>query len=171
VCRHQHVIEAISVHIHPVEGLTPEGRQIHKWRHCKRGQEEVGDAIQWRSRNPVTVAVESQTAKAPTPATTTPPVAPAAAKPASVAAGFPRRVGTITHFYPHAGAGIVALESGELRVGDTVHIRGHTTDYYQRIDRIELDHQPVEIARAGQVVGLHVSQRVREGDAVRVVST
>jgi GTPase len=77
----------------------------------------------------------------------------------------------VTHFYPHAGAGIVAVEAGELRVGDTVHVRGHTTDYYQRVDRIELNHQAIEVARAGQVVGFHVSQRVREGDEVSVVST
>ena len=68
-------------------------------------------------------------------------------------------------------AGVVALEADELRVGDTVHFRGHTTDYYQRVDRIEIDHQPVDVARVGQVVGVHVAQRVREGDGVSVVST
>src|SRR5262249_30955168 len=70
----------------------------------------------------------------------------------------------------HVNAGVIAIEAGELRVGDTVHIRGHTTDYYQRIDRLEVDHQPVPVARAGQSVGVHVTQRVREGDAVWKVS-
>jgi translation elongation factor EF-1alpha len=72
----------------------------------------------------------------------------------------------VTHYYPHVDACAVAIESGELHVGDTIHIRGHTTDYYQRVDRIELDHESIETARPGQVVGLHVSQRVREGDEV-----
>jgi putative protease len=76
----------------------------------------------------------------------------------------------ITHYYPHVNAGIIQLEAGELKVGDTIHIRGHTTDYYQRVDHLELDHRQVETARAGQVVGVHVSQRVREGDAVLKVT-
>jgi putative protease len=58
------------------------------------------------------------------------------------------------------------MEHGELRVGDTVHVRGHTTDFYQRVERIELEHQQVERARTGDHIGLQVSQRVREGDEV-----
>ncbi|MGI9592342.1 MAG: EF-Tu/IF-2/RF-3 family GTPase, partial [Myxococcota bacterium] len=86
------------------------------------------------------------------------------------AAGAPNRIGVVTHYYPHVDAGVIQLETGELRVGDTIHIRGHTTDYYQRIDRIELDHVEVQSARAGQSVGVHVFQRVREGDVVSKVS-
>ena len=82
----------------------------------------------------------------------------------------PTRIGVITHYYPHVDAGLVSIESGELRVGDTIHVRGHTTDFYQRIDRIEVEHEGVEVARVGQEVGVHVSQRVREGDEVFRVS-
>jgi putative protease len=63
-------------------------------------------------------------------------------------------------------AAIVQIDAGALNVGDTLHFRGHTTDFYQRVDRIEVDHAPVPVARAGQVVGVHVSQRVREHDEV-----
>jgi putative protease len=76
----------------------------------------------------------------------------------------------ISHYYGHVDAGIVNIESGDLRVGDTVHIRGHTTDFYQRVERIEVDHASVEVARPGQAVGLQVAQRVREGDEVLRVS-
>lgn len=71
----------------------------------------------------------------------------------------------MTHYYEHAGACVVSLE-GALRVGDTIHIRGHTTDFYQRVDRIERDHVAVESGSAGEEVGVQVSQRVREGDEV-----
>ena len=57
-----------------------------------------------------------------------------------------------------------------LRRGDTIHVRGHTTDFYQQVEHIELDHHMVESARAGQIVGIQVSQRVREGDEVIRVS-
>jgi putative protease len=89
-----------------------------------------------------------------------------AAGEAAVADSLPQRIGVVTHYYPHVHACVVAVEQGELRVGDTVHIRGHTTDYYQRVDRIELDHDAIETARPGQAVGLHVAQRVREHDVV-----
>ncbi|HVN37229.1 MAG TPA: EF-Tu/IF-2/RF-3 family GTPase [Myxococcota bacterium] len=72
----------------------------------------------------------------------------------------------MTHFWPHAHACSVLIEHGELRVGDTVHVRGHTTDFYQRVERIELEHDEVEVARAGDHIGLQVQQRVREGDVV-----
>ena len=87
-----------------------------------------------------------------------------------MAAGAPSRIGVVTHYYPHVDAAIVAIESGELRVGDTIHVHGHTTDYYQRVDRLEVDRQTVDSAGVGKSVGVHVFQRVREGDAVSVVS-
>jgi putative protease len=83
-----------------------------------------------------------------------------------VADTSPVRVGVVTHYYGDAGAAVVALEGGAIRVGDTLHFRGHTTDFYQRIDRIELDHVSVEQANAGQKAGVHVTQRVREHDEV-----
>jgi putative protease len=83
-----------------------------------------------------------------------------------VAAGEPGELGVVEHYFGHAGAAIVRILSGELRVGDTLHFRGHTTDFYEHIERIEFDHQPIDVARAGQLVGVQVSQRVREHDAV-----
>jgi putative protease len=55
-------------------------------------------------------------------------------------------------------------------VGDTIHVRGHTTDFYQRVNRIEIDHAQVEIAKPGQSVGVEITQRVREHDEVFKVS-
>ena len=72
----------------------------------------------------------------------------------------------VTHYYPHVDAGIVAIDAGRIHVGDTLHFKGHTTDFYQRVDRLELDHGPVQSAGDGQEVGVQVSQRVREHDEV-----
>ena len=89
---------------------------------------------------------------------------------AKIAAGVPIRIGVITHYFGRVGAGVISLESGELRVGDTIHVRGHTTDFYQRVNRIEIDHAPVEVARPGQSIGVEITQRVREHDEVFKVS-
>ena len=72
----------------------------------------------------------------------------------------------MTHYYEHAGACVVSLDAGELRMGDTIHVRGHTTDFYQRVDRLERDHVAIDAARAGEEVGVQVSQRVRAHDVV-----
>ena len=103
----------------------------------------------------------------PAPVATAPPTG---SKPSEVAAAAPARVGVVTHFYGHVNAAMLRIETGELRSGDTVHFRGHTTDFYQRLERIELEHQSVDVARPGQIVGVQVSQRVREGDEVRRVT-
>jgi putative protease len=87
----------------------------------------------------------------------------------SVAASDATPIGVVTHYYPRANAAAVAVGPGGLRTGDTVHFRGHTTDFYQKLDRLEIDHQPVVVAKSGQVIGVHVAQRVREGDVLRRV--
>ena len=87
-------------------------------------------------------------------------------QPGDVSDSEPRRIGVVTHYYEHAGACVVSLDAGELRVGDTIHVRGHTTDFYQRVERMERDHVPIASARGGEEVGVQVSQRVRSHDAV-----
>ncbi len=68
--------------------------------------------------------------------------------------------------FPRVDAAIVQVEAGVIAVGDTLHFKGHTTDFTQRVDRIELEHQEIPIARPGQIIGVHVSERVREHDEV-----
>jgi hypothetical protein len=80
------------------------------------------------------------------------------------------RVGMVTHYFTHLGVAIVQLDNGSLREGDTVHIKGHTSDFRQRIESMELDHVHVNAAYAGQSVGLRVSEHAREHDVVYKVA-
>lgn len=106
-------------------------------------------------------------AQPPTPAT--PPAAAPAAAP--TAGPGEERVGVVTHYYTHLGVAVVRLESGSLRVGDTIHIRGHTSDFRQRVESMQIEHQPVTEVRAGQEFGLKVVDHAREHDVVfKVVS-
>jgi hypothetical protein len=99
------------------------------------------------------------------PAGTGPAGIPSPLAPGDVSDSEPHRIGVVTHYYEHAGACVVSLES-ELRVGDTIHVRGHTTDFYQRVDRLERDHVAIDSARIGDEVGVQMSQRVRSHDVV-----
>jgi len=81
------------------------------------------------------------------------------------------RVGTVTHYYGHLSVAVVQMESGSLRVGDTIHVSGHTSDFRQRVESMQIEHQPVFEVRAGQEFGLRVTEHAREQDAVYKVSS
>jgi translation elongation factor EF-Tu-like GTPase len=74
-------------------------------------------------------------------------------------------VGTVIHYFSKIRvAGI--LISDQLAVGDRILIIGHTTALEQTVNSMELNHQPIEAAKAGQEIGLRVIDQVRMGDEV-----
>lgn len=75
------------------------------------------------------------------------------------------RVGTVTHYFQEPGVGVIRLEA-PVEVGDTVRFEGHTTDFRQQIESMEIEHETVDAADAGDEVAVKVGDRVREGDAV-----
>lgn len=76
-----------------------------------------------------------------------------------------RRVGRITHYFKKIGVAVVELEE-ELKVGDEISIEGATTNFRQKVTSMEIEHKKVDVAKAGQSIGLKVKERVREGDIV-----
>jgi len=76
------------------------------------------------------------------------------------------KVGRVVEYFAKIGVAGIQIEGGTLRLGDTIHIRGHTTDFEQRVESMELEHKAIEIAEPGQLVGIRVRERVREKDAV-----
>jgi translation elongation factor EF-1alpha len=76
-----------------------------------------------------------------------------------------KRVAKVTHYWAKIGvAGIKLYDT--LKVGDTIHISGSTTDFEQTVDSMEIEHEAVEVAKKGYEVGLKVNERVRKGDRV-----
>lgn len=74
-------------------------------------------------------------------------------------------VGTITHYFSKPEVGVVKL-TAEIKLGDVLRFRGHTTDFEQEIASMQVDHGAVETAAAGSEVALKLSARVRKGDEV-----
>ena len=95
----------------------------------------------------------------------TKPKAPPAAKPAP-AAPAGERIGVVTHYFSHLSVAVVKLERGRLHVGDTIHFKGHTTDFSQRVASLQVDHQTVNEVGPDDDFGLQVSEHAREGDIV-----
>jgi len=81
------------------------------------------------------------------------------------------RIGVVTHFYGAPSVAIVKLETGTLRVGDTIHIQGHTTDFSQRVDSLQVEHAPVDEVGPNDDFGVRVDQHVREHDVVYKVAS
>ena len=75
------------------------------------------------------------------------------------------QVGRISGFFAHPSVAIVEL-TGALRVGETIYIKGHTTDFQQPVESMQVDRQPVQQATAGQAVGIKVRERCRSHDLV-----
>jgi len=76
-----------------------------------------------------------------------------------------KQIGKITHFFDKIGVAVVELSSG-LKVGDTIHIKGGTTDFTQEVDSMQVEHKEVQKAKKGDAIGMKVAERVRVNDKV-----
>jgi hypothetical protein len=72
----------------------------------------------------------------------------------------------VTHYFPHVNAAVLKIKTGEIRIGDVLLFKGHTTDFKQKVTSMQIDHQPVMIAKKGDDFGVEVKSRVRAGDLV-----
>jgi len=80
-------------------------------------------------------------------------------------------IGVVTHYFPHVEAAVVKLTKGALSTGDTIIIKGHTSDFKEKVDSMQLDHDPLTNASRGQEIGLRVKAKVREHDVVYKIVT
>jgi translation elongation factor EF-1alpha len=76
------------------------------------------------------------------------------------------KIGEVSKYFARAGVAGIQVEDGSLSIGDTIHIVGHTTDFTQRVESLQLENQAIEKAMPGQLVGISVKDRVREKDQV-----
>jgi hypothetical protein len=80
------------------------------------------------------------------------------------------RIGVVTHFYGEPSVAVIKLETGTLRIGDTIHVQGHTSDFSQRVESLQVEHAPVAEVGPGDDFGVKVAQPVREHDVVYKVA-
>jgi len=74
-------------------------------------------------------------------------------------------VGHVTHFFTKISVAVIEL-TAPLTVGDTIIVKGPTTDFEQVVESMQIEHKNVQRAEPGQSIGLKVAQRVRERDIV-----
>jgi putative protease len=80
------------------------------------------------------------------------------------------QIGSIRHYYSKIGVAVIDL-TAKIAVGDTVRIKGVTTDFRQKVESMQIEHADVQNAGAGQSIGLKVTEKVREGDLAYKILT
>ena len=76
------------------------------------------------------------------------------------------QVGVVVNFYAKLSVVAIKVTSGSIKKGDLLKYKGHTTDFTEQASSIEIDKQPVEEAKVGDLVGVKVKEKVREKDKV-----
>lgn len=77
-----------------------------------------------------------------------------------------KRIGEVMKFFSKPSVAAVKITEGDVTVGDRLKFSGHTTDFTDVIQSMEVDNQSVQKAVAGDFIGIKVSDRVRPGDEV-----
>jgi hypothetical protein len=75
-------------------------------------------------------------------------------------------LGKVTHYFSKIGVAAIQITHDTLRVGDVIHVKGHTSDFTQKIDSMQIDGTSVGEATIGQSIGMRVKDHAREHDQV-----
>lgn len=75
-------------------------------------------------------------------------------------------VGRVTHYFGKIGVAVIEVTAGSLKIGETVRIKGRSTDFIQTVGSLQQEHQPVTELKNGASGGMKVGQPVHEGDKV-----
>lgn len=76
------------------------------------------------------------------------------------------QVGVVVKFFAKPSVAAIEVTSGTIRQGDTLKYKGHTTDFTDQVGSIEIDNQPIEEAKVGDLIGVKVKEKVRENDLI-----
>lgn len=75
-------------------------------------------------------------------------------------------IGAVVHYFPHVKAAVIKVEKGSVTVGDHIRVKGHTTDFEEKVQSMQIEHESVENVSKGQEVAIKVKKKTRRGDRV-----
>jgi translation elongation factor EF-1alpha len=78
-------------------------------------------------------------------------------------------IGRVERYFSKIGVAAIRITAGELKIDDKISIKGHTTDFEQVVESIQVEHMNVESAKTGDDIGIKTKERVREGDTVYLI--
>lgn len=77
-----------------------------------------------------------------------------------------QEIGYVSKFFAQISVAAIEITAGKLSVGDTIHVKGHTSDLKEQIDSMQIEHESVETAKKGDSIGVKVTDKVRRKDKV-----
>jgi len=80
-----------------------------------------------------------------------------------------QKIGTVSAFFARPVVAAIEL-TAPLKVGDKIHVKGHTTDLESVVESMQINNVNVQEAKAGDSVGVKITDKVRKGDSVYRVS-
>jgi len=76
------------------------------------------------------------------------------------------QVGKISHYFPKIGVAVIEVTDAGIKPGDEIYIKGHTSDFKQKVYSMQIEHEKIELAQPGQSIGIKVDEPVRANDLV-----
>ncbi|MBD3426257.1 MAG: translation elongation factor-like protein [Candidatus Omnitrophica bacterium] len=80
-------------------------------------------------------------------------------------------VGDVIHYFRKVKAAVVKVKKNGITLGDDIRVKGHTTDFTDKVISMQIDHDPVEKAARGKEVAIRVKKKTRRGDKVYIVGS
>jgi translation elongation factor EF-1alpha len=77
-----------------------------------------------------------------------------------------KEIGYVSHYFDHISVAAVEITDGTVEAGDTLHIKGHTTDLQTKVESMQIEHESVSKAKKGDSIGVKVGEKVRINDKV-----
>ena len=81
-----------------------------------------------------------------------------------------KAIGVVVRYFAKIGVAAIRITEGELKVGDRIRIKGHSTDLEEEIESMQVEHETVQTVSAGTDVGIKVKERVREHDVIYLLT-
>jgi putative protease len=76
-----------------------------------------------------------------------------------------KEIGRVTNYFSRISVAVIEL-TAPLQLGDKVRIKGGSRDFEQNVESMQMEHQPIEKAEAGQEIALKLDQKARTHDTV-----
>ncbi len=81
-----------------------------------------------------------------------------------------KEIGYVSNYFSELSVSSVEITNGTVSVGDTLHYKGHTTDFISKVGSMQIDNEPITEAKTGDSIGVKVSEKVRKHDRVYKVT-
>jgi len=77
-----------------------------------------------------------------------------------------KEIGYVANYFSKLSVAAIEITNGKVAVGDTLHFKGHTTDFKSKVDSIQIEHESIIEAKKGDSIGIKVSGKARKMDKV-----